>query len=190
VAEARRAHDRSEQAGKAAGAAAEQHARAAIAHAERALVLDPALGDAHLQRAIAYGRLTDFVSNGKKIEYSKIIGDEARRATELAPRLDMAWHVLGRWHAGLAEVGGFQRAMCKLIYGELPAATYADAARCLRRAIEIAPQKINHHAELARVLTAQKDAAGAAAEWRLVLSLSPVDEEDREYQKSAQAALR
>jgi len=46
--------------------------------------------------------MTDFTSNRVKIEYSKFIRDETLKSLELDPTDEFAWHVIGRWHAGIA----------------------------------------------------------------------------------------
>ena len=168
---------------------AEQHAKKSLELARAAIAADAASAQAHLSAAIAYGKLTDFVGMKTKFEYGKIVGEEARRATELDPKEDFAWHVLGRWHHGLSEVSGVERALCKVVFGGLPPASYDEAVACFRKAIAIAPKRIIHHAELARTLTAQKKTSLAAAEWQQVLALPALDDEDRAYQQLARAAL-
>jgi hypothetical protein len=66
---------------------------------------------AHLNLAICYGKLTDFVSNKVKMEYAKLIRDEAQRSIDLDARDDYAWHVMGRWHFGVANLNGVLRTL-------------------------------------------------------------------------------
>ena len=164
--------------------AAEQLARKALDYAERALDLDPKVAKAHLSRAIAYGKLTDFVGNKTKLEYSKIIKDETSKSIELDPTDDFAWYVLGRWHAGVANVSGVLKVLAKVVYGGMPAASNEDAAKCLKKATEIAPQRIMHRAELARLYKAMGKADLAAIEWQTILTL-PSKESDDETEKAA-----
>ncbi|MEO8353689.1 MAG: hypothetical protein ABI680_18330, partial [Chthoniobacteraceae bacterium] len=161
----------------------------ALACAQRALSLDPRNAKAHLSVAICYGKLTDFVGNRTKLEYSKLIRDEAQRSIALDPRDDFGWHVLGRWHAGIADVGVVMKALAKAVYGGLPEASNEEAARCLEKAAKLAPRRIIHHAELAKVYQALGKKDAAKKEWRTVLSLPAVDEEDRNYQREAKARI-
>ena len=121
--------------------AAEQLAHKSLDYAQRALDLDPKIAKAHLSRAIAYGKLTDFVGNKTKLEYSKIIKEETAKSIELDPTDDFAWYVLGRWHAGVANVSGMLRVLAKVVYGGMPAASNEDAVKCLKKATELAPQR-------------------------------------------------
>ena len=130
---------------------AKRIAERALDYANRALALDPISAKAHLNLAISYGHLTDFVGNKEKLEYSKVIHDETVRSIELDSTDDFAWHVLGRWQAGVANVSGVLKVLASIVYGGLPKASNEEAVRCFKKAIELAPQRIMHHAELARV---------------------------------------
>jgi hypothetical protein len=68
----------------------------------------------------------------EQVEASPRIKAGADKAIRLDPRNDVAWHVLGRWHKALANVGGVKRALGGLIYGKLPTTT--NEAASLHRA--------------------------------------------------------
>ena len=169
--------------------AAGQFAQKSLDYAQRALELDPKVAKAHLSRAIAYGKLTDFVGNKTKLEYSKIIKDETAKSIELDPTDDFAWYVLGRWHAGVANVSGVLRVLAKVVYGGMPAASNEEAAKCLKKAAELAPQRIMHHAELARLYKAMGKADLAAKEWQTILALPSADSDDEKEKTAAREAL-
>ena len=169
--------------------AAEQLARRALQYSQRAVELEPKTAKAHLSVAIACGKLTDFVGNKEKLEYSKIIKGEAQKSIALDPTDDYAWHVLGRWHSGVANVGGVLKLMAKVVYGGMPSASNEEAARCLLKASELAPRRIIHHSELARVYQLMGKKALAKKEWESVLALPAVDREDLKDQADARAAL-
>ncbi len=168
---------------------AEQLARKSLDYSERALEVDPKVAKAHLSRAVAYGKLTDFVGNKTKLEYSKIIKEETAKSIELDPTDDFAWYVLGRWHHGVANVGGMLKILAKVVYGGMPAATNEDAAKCLKKAVEIAPQRIMHRAALARVYKAMNKADLAAKEWQAILLTPSTDAEDEKEKIAAREAL-
>jgi len=161
----------------------------ALDYSLRAVELDPKSAKAHLSLAICYGKLTGHVSNKTKLEYSRFIRAETQKSLELDPTDDFAWHVMGRWHFGVANIGTVQRALAKVIYGDLPDATNEEAARCLKKATELAPQRIIHHAELAKVYTAMGKSDLAAQSWQNVVGLKAVDSEDANYQREAKLAL-
>jgi tetratricopeptide (TPR) repeat protein len=169
--------------------AAEKVAQKSIDYAQRALAVDPKNAKGHLSIAVAYGRLTDFVGDRTKLEYSRIVKDETGRSIELDPNDDFAWYVLGRWNAAVARVGGMLRLMASIVYGGMPAASNEEAAKCLKKAVELAPQRVMHHAELARVYKAMGKTGLATKEWQAVLSASASDKEEQKEQHDARIAL-
>jgi tetratricopeptide (TPR) repeat protein len=165
-------------------------AEKALNYGRRAVITDGKNAKAHLNLAICYGKLTDFVSNKVKMEYAKLIHDEAQRSIDLDPTDDYAWHVMGRWHSGVANLNGVLKALAGFVYGGgLPPASIEDAARCLKKAAEIAPQRMMHHAELAKVYAAMGKSDLAAQEWQNVLGIRPLDLQDDNYQKEARVIL-
>lgn len=158
-------------------------------YSKRAVELDPGNAKARLSLAVAYGRLTDFVGNRVKLEYSRVIKSETLKSLELDPTDDFAWHVLGRWHFGVANVNAVLKAMALVVYGGMPAASNEDAAKYLRKAAEMAPQRLIHHGALARVYQAMGRRELAAREWQTVLALPAVDAADEKEKRDAQAVL-
>lgn len=123
----------------------------AIAYAKRAAALGPDNPDAHLAVAISYGKLQPLESDREKLETSRIVKSEADEAIKLNPHSDLAWHLLGRWNMGYAEVTGAKRALAEILYGKLPATTYGEAALCFEEAIKLNPNRLMHYIELGRV---------------------------------------
>jgi len=161
----------------------------ALDYGNRALEADPKSAKAHLNLAVSYGHMTDFVGNKTKLEYSKVIHDETVKSIELDPTDDFAWHVLGRWEAGVANVSGVLKALASLVYGGMPKASNEEAVRCFKKALEIAPQRIMHHGELAHVYKQMGKNDLALQEWQNALGVRAQDSDDENYQKEARAAL-
>jgi len=168
---------------------AQRMAQLALDYGNRAVQADGKDAKAHLNLAISYGHMTDFVGNKTKLEYSKIIRDETVKSLELDPKDDFAWHVLGRWEAGVANINGVLRALASIVYGGMPKASNEEAVRCFKKALEIAPQRLIHHAELAHVYTQMGRADLALQEWQNTLGIRAQDSDDENYQKEAHAAL-
>ena len=123
----------------------------AVGYANRAVALDPNDPEAQLAVAISYGKLEPLEGNREKLDGARIIKKAADKVIKLDPSNDLAWHVLGRWHVGFAEISAFERALAKVAYGKLPNSTYDDAARCFEKAIELNPNRPMHYIELGRV---------------------------------------
>lgn len=122
----------------------------ALEYAQRAVKASPNMADSHLAVAICWGKMTPWLGNKQKVEASRQIKESSEKATKLDPKNDYAWHMLGRWHQALAEVGGVTRAMASLVYGGLPAASLEESERCLKKAVELNPDRLVHQVELGR----------------------------------------
>jgi tetratricopeptide (TPR) repeat protein len=164
-------------------------AEKSLEYGRRAIEIDPKSAKAHLTLAVCYGKLTDFVGNKTKVEYSRLIRDETVKSIALDPTDDFAWHVLGRWNHGVANVSGMLRAMARVVYGGLPPASNEEAVRCMKKACELAPQRIIHRSELARIYEGMKERELAMKEWQTVLTMQAVDSGDEGEKRVAREAL-
>lgn len=169
--------------------AAKKAARQALDLAQQAVKSDPKSAQAHLALAIACGKWTDFVDSKTKLALSRQIRTEAERAIALDPQLDLAYHVLGRWHLGVATVNPLLRFGARLTVGALPPASLEEAARNLEMAAKLSPKTIIHHQHLALAYQALGKRNEAANQWRMVLELPATDREDEEAKRQARAAL-
>ena len=165
-------------------------AKQALTYAQRAAARAPHDAKAHLALAVAYGKMADFVDNRTKMEYSKYVKSEAERAIQLDPRNDDAYEVLARWNFEMATLNPILAGIAKILYGELPPASKEQAFEYFNKAIAISPNNIGYHAEYAKALDRSGQTQAAKAEWRKVLQLRPLDDEDRRYQREAASKLR
>ena len=161
----------------------------ALGYAKRAVASDPNNAKAQLSAAICYGRLVSLVNTRTKVEYTRLVKQHADAALKLDPTDSYAWHVLGVWNYELAQMGGLTRAIVKVVYGGIPAASNEEAVRLFRKAVEIAPERVSHHTELGRALLAQGDPSAARTEFEKALALPAKEKDDPESKRRAQAAL-
>jgi len=152
----------------------------AVDYAKRAAALGPNDPEAQLAVAISYGKLQPLESTKEKLETSRIIKSEADKAIKLDPRSDLAWHVLGRWNMGYAEITGVKRALAELAYGKLPATTYQDAAKCFEKAIELKPDRLMHYVELGLVYSHMGRTADARRVITKGLAMKETEKDDPE----------
>jgi tetratricopeptide (TPR) repeat protein len=162
----------------------------AVGYARRAVVLDPENPEAQLAVAISYGKLQPLEGNREKIAALYVIKDAADKAIKLDPHSDIGWHVLGRWHEGLADVNGFQRAMALVAYGiQLPDSTYKEAARCFEKAIELNPNRLMHYIELGRVYAQMGRTTDARCFITKGLSMQNTEKDDPETKREGREIL-
>ena len=162
----------------------------ALAYAQRAVTTDPQNATAHLALAICYGRLASLVDNKTKLSYSKLLKSHAEKSIALNPSDDYAYHVLGAWHYEMASLNPILLGLAKIIYGNLPPASYDDATRNFQKAIQLNPQRVAHHVELGRTYAALNQTALAKAELKKGLALPNTEKDDPGSKERANLTLR
>src|ERR1700738_1585789 len=161
----------------------------AIDYAKRAVALQPDDPEAELAVAISYGKLEPLEGNREKFEASRIIKVAADKVVKLDPSSDLGWHVLGRWHMALADVNAFERAMAQMVYGKLPESTYAEAAQCFEKAIELNPTRLMHYIERGRVYAHRGRNADARIFINKGLAMRDTEKDDPETKREGKELL-
>lgn len=161
----------------------------ALGYSLRAAAVAPDDSEAQLAPAITYGKMMSFRGTKEQVAVSSLIKLSADKAIRLDPRNDTAWHILGRWHRAVAEVGGVKRAFGSLVYGALPSSMNEAAVACFEKAIAINPTRLMHHIELGRTYAqmGKKDDAR-----RLIakgLAMPDVEKDDPETKRNGREAL-
>ena len=161
----------------------------ALDYARRATALGPNEPDARLAIAITYGKLQPLEGTKEKLETSRIIKNEAEKALRLNPDSDLAWHVLGRWNMGYAEVTGVKRALAEVAYGKLPVTTYGDAAKCFEKAVALKPDRLMHYIELGRAYSHMGRTADARRVLNQGLAMKETEKDDFESKRVGREEL-
>jgi tetratricopeptide (TPR) repeat protein len=165
-----------------------QLAKQALTCAQQAVQADPKSATAHLCVAVCYAKNFPFCNNETKVRWSRAMKSECETAIALDPKQDVGYYLLGRWYFGTANMGFFAKGVVKVIYGGLPQASNEDAIRNFKQAIALAPGRIIHHRELAKVYEATGETKLERTELATCARLKPVDRDDAEAQ--AEAAKR
>ncbi len=174
-----------------AGARAEWY-ESAEAYARRAVASDSSSADGWTWLAIALGRRALGEGPRTKVRLSTEIREAALRALELDPDAAAAHHVLGEWHAEIRRLGGLTRFAARTLLGAdtFDEATWADAERHLRRAVELEPGGLIHRLALARLLLDRDRPDEARLELQEVLDRPAVEPTDARHKQEAQDLLR
>jgi tetratricopeptide (TPR) repeat protein len=163
--------------------------RKALNAAKQAVAVDADNANAQLALAISYGRKAMLSDNKTKIEYSSLIKEHALRASELDPKNDLAWYVLGSWSYEMANLNGALRILAQVIYGKIPEATNQEAAGYFQKALSLNPSRIGNHVGLGRAYAAMGQKAEAEAELKQALNLPINGKDDIEAKQTAEASL-
>ena len=176
---ARRIQDISDQAEKKADATL------AVELGKKAVAGLPNDSEAHVGLAAAYGQLCWFVDDRTRVEYSKGIYQEVTKGLSLDPDSDYGHLILARWNFEMATLNPVLKGIAEFVYGQFPPASTQAAIAHFKKAIELAPERVIHHAEYAKALEALGEKEQAREEWTKVTELKAVDAQDRLYQRIA-----
>ncbi|MDF1755399.1 MAG: hypothetical protein P1U89_21605 [Verrucomicrobiales bacterium] len=161
----------------------------ALAYSKKALNLAPENSDANLAVSISYGRLLDYIGSKQKVEYSKYVKQYAEEAIRLNPKSDYAWHMLGRWNTGVAELSPVVKGIAKMVYGGIPQGSYSEAISAYRKAIALNPERLVHQIEMGITLAAMGRTAEAKAAIEKGISMPVRERDDPSNKKRGREAL-
>jgi tetratricopeptide (TPR) repeat protein len=167
---------------------AESLYRQGLGTARAAVEADDQSALAHLAVAIAAGRVSEVVGTRERVELSRTVKAEAKRALALDATLDGAHHVLGRWHYEVADLGFFERTVVKAVYGGLPDASFEQAAEHFLDAIR-QEQAVRHFFHLGRTYLKMDREDKARAALEEALALPNEDPDDPELKRKARRLL-
>lgn len=170
--------------------AKKQLAQTALGYAQRAAQLDPRNAINVLSLAVCHGKLASYSDARIKLEYSRLVKDEAERALKLDPHYAWAHHVIGRWHVEVASLGGTKRFFARLVYGDLPAASLERGIAALRQAVDLEPDELAHRLELGFAYLADGQNAKARALFETGLTMPSRKKHDHAAKERARAALK
>ena len=161
----------------------------ALEVAKAGLAADSSSARAHLAMAVAQGRAALNAGTRERIRRSRAVKRHADRAIALDSTLDGAYHTRGRWHREVEDLGFFQRAIVKTVYGGLPESSLQQAVRDFQRAIEL-NDKVFHHLELAKTYLQMDRREAARRELQIALDMPNKDPFDPTYKEEARSLLR
>lgn len=165
---------------------------AAETFAHRAVAADSMDAEGHFVLALALGELSLTRGGKERVQFARIIYDEAARALALDGQHDGAHHVLGAWHAEIMRLSGVTRFVAKAILGAgfMDRAAWDSAAAHLERAVALEPDYIHHRLELAEIYADMDRWADAAAQLETIPALPTRDVLDGDHRAAAAELLR
>jgi Tfp pilus assembly protein PilF len=157
----------------------------AVELGKKAVAKLPNDAQAHIGLAAAYGQICWFVDDKTRVEYSKGIYQEVNKGLAIDPDNDYGHLILARWNFEMATLNPVLKGIAELVYGQFPPASTQAATTQFKKAIELNPSRVIHHAEYAKALEALGEKDKAREEWAKVIELKAVDAQDRLYQRIA-----
>ena len=158
----------------------------ARAMASLAVDLNPDGSGGYTCLAICAGTLSGFESGSGRIAMAEQAHAAALKALELDEKNDLAHLVLGIWNREIATVGGLTKLAARVFYGGVPkGASLENSEASLRRAVDLAPDFLNHHRELAITLMEMGRREEAVAELEIAVGLPWKQPADEKFFESA-----
>ena len=146
----------------------------------------PNSSNEHLWLAIAAGRLGIASSNKERVQLSKVVKDHAERAIALDPRNGTAYMVLGAWHFYVSDLSWLERNAAKVLYGQLPPASYRDAVTNLTKALQLGvDDKIEAYYLRGRAYDGLDNESAAAADYKACLAMTARNPRETRAQRDA-----
>jgi tetratricopeptide (TPR) repeat protein len=166
--------------------------RVAERYATRAVAANPEGADGFFALANAIGRASLTLGKKERVQRAAEIRTDALRAIELNPRQDGAFHVMGRWNAEIMRLSGFQRFFAKSFLGGavFSEASWDHAVAYMKRAVELRPDFIYHHYDLALIYIDTKQWALARQQLELIPALPLIDVMDPVWKRDAAGLLQ
>ena len=171
------------------GAQRRDAARKSIAASRKAVELAPQDSEANLSLALSLGKNLEFLDNKEKLKTSREIKKYAEKALALNSESDYAHQLLGRWHQGIAEMGGATRAIAKLIYGSVPKGSYEEALMHFEKARALRPDRLIHQVEYGRTLMMMGREEEGRAAIEKGLAMPNTEKDDPETKKRGREML-
>lgn len=157
--------------------------------AGQALAIDSNSAMANYAMGVAMGRIALISPTREKIEASKEVKRYAERSLRLDRSNARAWHLLGRWHMGVKDLGATKMLLIKMIYGGMPEASYESATSCYNKAINLRPDYILYYLDLAKAYQALDKTEDARAVLKKALKLEPQTPDDPRHLATSRQLL-
>lgn len=160
-----------------------------IEYAEKLLKHYPDEGHSHYAYAVALGRKTDEMRTRDRIRAAHEIHNHIEIAVDLIPDFAPVWHLYGVWHSDVANVSRGARLAARLLSSGLPDGSNEKAEEYLIKALEMDPDNILVHLDLARHYREVGRDVAARLILKNMLELEPRMKDDIAYQEEAREML-
>lgn len=160
------------------------------AYAETAIKVNPNAADGYYALAVAMGRYALAQSGKEKINAVKEIRSNAEKAIKLNPNHGRAWHVMGKWHYEVSNLGIMEKTGVRLMYGGLPEASLKESIQAYEKAKALEPNFALNYLELAKAYKRNDEKAKAIECLRKLPTIPNKTEDDNRIKAEGAALLK
>lgn len=157
--------------------------------AEKAVELYPDKVHPYYVLSVAKGRMADLVGARSRIQLSHVIEENIKKALEMDSSHAPSWHLYGVWQSEVANLSRGERFAARFISGGLPRASNEEAEECLKKAMELNPQSIIIHYDLAHHYLRSGQDERAIPVLEKLLTLEPTIKDNERHIKIAKKLL-
>lgn len=161
-----------------------------IKYAEKLLIHHPNRGHSHYAYAVALARKSEEMRTRERVRAAHEIRDHIEKASNLMPEFAPVWHLYGVWHSDVANVSRGARLVARFVSRGLPDGSNEKAEKYLLKAMEMDPENILVHLDLARHYSEVRRSEDAKLILNKMLELEPRMKDDPTYQEEAREMLR
>lgn len=170
-------------------ASRDKYYQSSLAFAQMAYKYHPQSDDANVAMSMALGRLALTRSGKEKVSTVKDIKTYADNAIRINPDNFKAWHIIGKWNYEVSNLGFFEKAAIKILFGGLPSASFAESVKAYEKAKTLNSYFGLNYLELARAYLKMNDDLSARSNLKYVLAMPNYNEEDPVVKTRAQELL-
>lgn len=157
----------------------------ALSYAEKAVQANPSVAEGYIRRAIANGRVALFKGVWESKDLVKKVKADTEKAISIDPNNPLAYYILARSHAKLAEKPWAFRWPLGLGWGNVE-----EAIRLYEKAISLRPTFIMYRLDAAKAYIDDDQNAKAKEHLEAIASLPKQDEDDDNYRQEAKQILQ
>lgn len=157
--------------------------------AEKAVQLYPDQVHPYYVLAVAKGRMSDIVGTRTQIQLSHVVKENVQKALDRNPNHAPSWHLYGVLQSEVANLNRVSRFAARFISQGLPEASNQKAEEYLKKAMQLNPESILIHYDLAKhyIRSGQKERAIPILEH--LLTLEPTIKDNKRHMKEAREWL-
>jgi tetratricopeptide (TPR) repeat protein len=160
------------------GVTRDQYYNSSLAFAQMAYKYHPQSDDANVAMSMALGRMALTRSGKEKVSTVKEIKTYADNAVRINSKNFKAWHIIGKWHYEVSNLGFFEKAAIKIIYGGLPNSSFSASVKAYEKVKELNPYFGSNYLELAKAYYKLEDNKNAEKNLKYVIAMPNYTEDD------------
>lgn len=166
--------------------------RRAESYARRAVEANATDAEGHFALARALGRNALTMGSRDRVRHAGAVREHALEALRLDPTHAGALHVMAVWNAEVMRLSSVERFFARTVLGAkvFGEASWDDATRYLERAVMLAPDRITHRLDLARIYADDGNVPRAREQLERIAALQVADFNDAHYKREAAALLQ